>query len=156
MSDVKKPRLVRRLPLIGWRETVRLPLLGVGPLTAKIDTGARTAALHAEEIAIEGRGSRKFVRFLVPVQGRVHACETPLAGHRLVKNSGGGSELRPVILTDIAIGKSRFAAEVTLTDRTDMGVPMLLGRSTIRGRYLVHPGRAFIESKPKAARPRTA
>jgi hypothetical protein len=132
-------------PLIGWRERVRLPLLGLGPLIAKIDTGARTAALHAEDITVRGRR----VRF--NVHGK--PCEAALHGKRRVKNTSGLSETRAVILTEIKIGKTVFSAEVTLTDRTDMGVPMLLGRATIRGRYLVHPGKSFIISRKKAAAP---
>jgi hypothetical protein len=130
-------------PLIGWRERIRLPGLGLGPLTAKVDTGARSAALHAEDIRIRGR----HVTF--SVHGK--PCEAKLHGKRRVKNSSGLSETRAVIETEIKIGKSLFTAEVTLTDRTDMGVPMLLGRATIRGRYLVHPGRSFIITKIKRA-----
>ena len=129
--------------LIGWRERVRLPVLGLGPLIAKIDTGARTAALHAEAIVVRGK------RVSFTVHGK--ACEAALLGKRRVKNTSGLSETRAVIMTEIRIGTALFAAEVTLTDRTDMGVPMLLGRATIRGRYLVHPGKSFIISKKKTA-----
>jgi hypothetical protein len=139
----KKPL---KTPLIGWRERVRLPLLGLGPMTAKIDTGARTAALHAEKIRIKGK------QVFFSVHGK--PCEAKLHGKRAVKNTSGLSETRAVIETEIKIGKSVFAAEVTLTDRTDMGVPMLLGRATIRGRYLVHPGRSFIVTKQKTAAPK--
>ena len=57
--------------------------------------------------------------------------------------------MRAVVETDIAIGLSKFTAEITLTDRTDMGVPMLLGRATIRGKFIVHPGRSFLISRIK-------
>ena len=124
------------LPLIGWRESVHLPGLRAGELIAKIDTGARTAALHADDIAVSGR------RVTFRLGSRWH--ELPLKGQRRVKNSSGGAETRAVIETEIKIGAYRFAAEISLTDRTDMGVPMLIGRATIRGRFLVHPGRAFI------------
>jgi hypothetical protein len=133
------------LPLIGWRERVHLPKLGLGPLIAKIDTGARSAALHAEDIIIRG----SHVRFAIPNNGRKHHYELPIKGQRRVKSTSGHSEIRAVVETDIAIGLSKFTAEITLTDRADMGVPMLLGRATIRGRFIVHPGRSFLISRTK-------
>jgi hypothetical protein len=145
------PRLKSKLhpatppALIGWREQVHLPKLGVGPIIAKIDTGARSAALHAEDIHVQGHR----VRFLVPVNGRNHHCELPVHGRRRIRSSSGHSEVRIVVETDIAIGKQSFTAEITLTDRTDMGVPMLLGRAAMRGRFLVHPGRSFLISHKK-------
>jgi hypothetical protein len=144
-----KPTFDTPLPLIGWRERVRLPEFGIGPLTAKIDTGARTAALHAENIHIEGHGTHRRVKFLVPVNGHAHHCELPLRGERRVRSTSGHRETRAVIETTILIGKTRIAAEVTLTDRADMGVPMLLGRATVRGHFLVHPGRSFLMSQKK-------
>lgn len=132
-------------PLIGWRERVGLPRLGIAPFVAKIDTGARSAALHAENIEVTGQ----HVRFDVPLHGRVHECTLPVKGMRRVRSTSGHTELRVVVETDIMIGEGSFPAEVTLTNRTDMGVPMLLGRASVRGRYIVHPGRSFIASKIK-------
>ena len=133
------------LPLIGWRERVHLPKLGLGPLIAKVDTGARSAALHAEDIIVRG----SHVRFAIPTNGRKHHYELPIKGQRRVKSTSGHSEMRAVVETDIAIGTTKFTAEITLTDRTDMGVPMLLGRATIRGKFIVHPGRSFLISRTK-------
>ena len=136
-----------RLPptLIGWREKVSLPEIGIGPLVAKIDTGARSAALHATDIVLHGHR----VNFTVPVKGRNHYCSLPLRGHRRVKSTSGHSQTRAVIETDVKIGATRFQIEITLTDRTDMGVPMLLGRASIRGRFVVHPGKSHIISAKK-------
>ena len=145
------PRLKSKLhpaaapALIGWREQVHLPRLGVGPIDAKIDTGARSAALHAEDIHVQGHR----VRFLIPVNGRNYHCELPVHGRRRIRSSSGHSEMRIVIETDLAIGNQKFLIEITLTDRTDMGVPMLLGRAAIRGKFLVHPGRSFLISRKK-------
>lgn len=139
-----KPK-ARTLPIIGWREYVSLPGLGVGPLTAKIDTGARSAALHAENITNFG----SFVRFAIPVAGRPQVCELPLKGSRRVKSTSGHSQHRVVVETEVRIGDHTYATEITLTDRTDMGVPMLLGRLFLRGRFLVHAGRSFIISKQR-------
>jgi hypothetical protein len=142
MATVKIKRRAP-LPLIGWKERVSLPRLDLGPLVAKVDTGARSAALHAENITVTGRK----VRFDVPLYGHVHRCELPMKGVRRVRASSGHAELRIVVETEVEIGEARFPVEITLTDRTDMGVPMLLGRASVRGRYLVHPGRSFIACK---------
>ncbi|MGH6906712.1 MAG: ATP-dependent zinc protease family protein [Aestuariivirga sp.] len=131
--------------LIGWRERVRLPAIGIGPIVAKIDTGARSAALHAEDIRVAGTR----VSFRVSVNGRDHHCTMRIVGRRRVKNSSGYSEARLVVETDVEIGDHTFTTEITLTDRTDMGVPMLLGRASIRSRFAVHPGRSFIISRKK-------
>ena len=72
-----------------------------------------------------------------------------LAGHRRVKSTSGHSEARAVIETDVVVGEHRFAIEITLTNRTDMGVPMLLGRSSIKGRFAVHPGKSYILSRKR-------
>ncbi len=142
-----KPRLDPHSPplLIGWRERIRLPAIGIGPIIAKIDTGARSAALHAEDIEIHGHR----VRFRVPINGRNHHCDLPLRGERRVKSTSGHSQTRVVVETEVEIGPHRFAVEITLTDRTDMGVPMLLGRASVRSRFVVHPGRSFIISRKK-------
>jgi hypothetical protein len=132
-------------PLIGWREDVRLPELDVGILVAKVDTGARSAALHAENIVIKGNR----VSFTMELGGRRQRLDAPLAGAKRVKSSNGHSEIRAVIETTIEVGHYSFDAEVTLTDRADMGVPMLLGRSSIKGRFIVHPGRSFLISRSK-------
>ena len=132
-------------PLIGWREDVSLPEFGGGVLVAKIDTGARNAALHAEDILIKG----KRVSFALDLGAKRHKLEAPLAGVKRVKSSNGYSELRPIVEIMIQIGNHRFLVETTLTDRTDMGVPMLLGRNSIKGKFVVHPGRSFLISRAK-------
>jgi hypothetical protein len=151
-DSVVKTRKRKKLPkaIAGWREYVGLPALGIGPLVAKLDTGARSAALHAENIHIYQKDGHYRIRFDVPVAahgGRVKTCDLRLSAERRVKNTGGGSELRKVVETDVKLGGRVWQAQITLTDRTDMGVPMLLGRSTIRGKFLVHPGRSFVLSK---------
>jgi hypothetical protein len=136
--SVTRP-LLYPLPLIGWKEHVSFPRLKLGPVVAKIDTGARTAALHADSFEMTGRR----VRFTI---GHKHFA-APLAGQKIVKSSNGISELRPVIRATLQLGSRLFKAEVTLTRRADMGVPLLLGRSTISGKYLVHPSRTFLLSR---------
>ena len=89
------------------------------------------------------------MRCAIPNNGRKHHYELPIKGQRRVKSTSGHSEMRAVVETDIAIGATRFTVEITLTDRADMGVPMLLGRATIRGKFIVHPGSAFLISRTK-------
>ena len=128
------------LPLIGWREDVHLPEFSSAALVAKIDTGARTAALHADAIEIMG----KRVQFTLDVNGKTKRCSASLIGTRRIKSSNGMSELRPIISTLVELGLHQFETEITLTNRTDMGVPMLLGRNAMKGRFLVNPGRSFL------------
>jgi hypothetical protein len=147
-------------PTIGWREYVRLPDLGIGPLIAKVDTGARTAALHAVNVQIlsaggavgaGGDGDGRSVQFdavIDEVSQSVRRCMLPLHGIKRVKNSSGATEERCVVETEIEIGASRWNVLVTLTDRGDMGVPMLIGRSAIKGRFIVDPGQSFLLGPP--------
>jgi hypothetical protein len=151
-SKVSRPRDAkpRSRVVAGWREYVVLPALGIGPLVAKLDTGARTAALHAENISIYEKDGHYRIRFDVPVDSRsrrVKTCDLVLSDERRVKNTGGRSELRQVVETDVDLGGTIWQAQITLTNRTDMGVPMLLGRNTIKERFVVHPGRSFVLSK---------
>jgi hypothetical protein len=153
-TDNDRPRQgARPAPaLAGWREFVHLPELGIGPLRAKLDTGARSAALHAENMTVYVKNNQHRIRFDVPSGGgsrRVKRCDLALADPRRVKNTGGRSELRHVIETQIRLGKSVWVTHITLTDRTDMGVPMLLGRTTIKNRFLIHPGRSFMLTRPR-------
>lgn len=128
------------LPQAGWKEHVRLPKLKLGPIVAKLDTGARSAALHADEIHVNG----KRVTFVIVDEGRRRTYKAPLVGLKRVKSSNGISELRATIRATLEIGKALFKTEITLTDRTDMDVPMLLGRNTLKGRFLVNPARTFL------------
>jgi hypothetical protein len=146
------------VPVIGWREWVALPDLGIHAIKAKVDTGARTSALHAINIEYVQKAGATWVRFEVhPLQRDaktiVHA-EAPLLEKRHVMNSGGKRTLRPVIETAVEICGRRHAAEITLISRDEMGFRMLLGRQAIRGHFLVHPGRSYrggrlLRKKPK-------
>ena len=135
--------------LIGWREYASLPSLGVGPVIAKIDTGARTAALHAENIDIHSEPNQRWVRFDAVVDEARHVtrrCAVPLHSVKRVKSTSGLAEERYVIETDLELAGGRWPVLITLADRGDMGMPMLIGRSAIKGRFIVHPGRSFLLS----------
>ena len=145
--------------VLGWREWVSLPELGIKRIKAKVDTGARTSALHAFDVSLDETSNAKIVKFSIhPRQhdlDTVIACQAPLLEEREVRDSGGHSELRYVIQTQIAIGDSVHTAEVTLTNRDTMGFRMLIGRTAMKGHYLVDPGRSYLMSKrAKKAKPR--
>lgn len=135
--------------VVGWREWVHLPdLLGEGWVKAKVDTGARTSAIHAWDVAPFERDGRTWVRFqLHPRQhddAHVVAAEAPLVEEREVRSSNGEVELRPVIETAVARQGRRHVIELTLTNRDQMGFRMLLGRSGIAGWALVDPGTSYL------------
>ncbi|MCK0767994.1 ATP-dependent zinc protease [Chromohalobacter japonicus] len=135
--------------VIGRREMVTLPELGL-TLCAKIDTGARTSALHAENIETFERQEHLWVRFITRSGGPdapVHTLELPLYDHRKVKNSNGFEQWRYVIRTQMQLGGLDYPIELTLTDRRSMRHPMLLGRRALR-RLLVAPGAAFLHGEP--------
>jgi len=138
-------------PIIGWREWVGLPDLGVESIKAKVDTGARTSSLHAfdvEEIEIAGV---IHVRFLIhPEQKFSHPtirAELPLLAYRRVRDSGGKVEIRPVVKTPVQLLGYQWPIELTLTRRDSMGFRMLLGRQAIRSKFAVDPGKSFLGGK---------
>lgn len=129
-------------PLVmGWREWIELPQLGIRRIKAKVDTGARSSSLHAENIELFQLRGDIGVRFVVvPLQrSRLHpvACQARLYDERYVKSSNGTRELRPVIRTAIQWAGHTWEVDVTLTSRDLMGFRMLLGREAIRRRCLV-------------------
>ena len=143
---------IRSKPSIGWREWVVLPALAAAPMKAKIDTGARTSALHAFDLSVESRDGEPWARFEIhPVQrsaeGRTQVTH-PVAGFRQVRSSTGHAERRPMIRTRIEIGALAYEIDITLTGRDEMGFRMLLGRQAVRRRFLVDPGRSFLLAPP--------
>lgn len=135
-------------PIIGWREWVALPQLGVDTIKAKIDTGARTSALHAWNIVPFDRDGETWVRFFLhPIQrNNTHAiaCEAPVIDRRAVRNTGGKAERRYVIRTGVTLGNVSWPIEVTLTNRDKMGFRLLLGRSAVKNRFLINAGRSYL------------
>ena len=148
MKKVNKK--AQELAIIGWRETLALPDLGIKSIKAKIDTGARTSALHAFDCQEIAQNNRKIIRFAVhPIQRdnkQTILAEAELLEYRKITNSGGKAQVRPVILSTVILGKHQWQVELTLTNRDVMGFRMLLGRQAVRDRFLVDPRRSFLQS----------
>jgi len=144
-------------PVIGWREWVSLPELGVRRIKAKIDTGARSSSLHAFDVETFRRRGKTWVRFRVhPLQRTAHktvTAEAEVVARRRVKASSGHATLRPAIVTEVELLGRRWPIELTLANRDAMSFRMLLGREATRGRFMVDPGRSYYGGKPvRAAR----
>lgn len=137
--------------IIGWRERVGLPEIGLNVLPAKIDTGARTSALHASHVREFQRDGRTWLRFHIPHASgvRAHDCEAPMTGRRGVRNTSGIGEDRYLIETLLVLGRRRWRIEVSLADRAEMTMPLILGRTAIRRhRLAVDPGRSYLWGAP--------
>ena len=136
------------LPVIGWRELVQLPDLGLRHLPAKIDTGARTSSIHAEVLEEFERDGERFVRFSVdfPEPRLKQVCEAVHVDIRGVTSSNGETQRRYVIKTPLRIGDTAFRAEISLADRSDMKFPMLIGRSSLRRRFVVDSGHSWLQT----------
>lgn len=137
--------------LLGWREWVRLGSLGLPPIKAKIDTGARTSALHAFKLEPFLRNGRQWIRFSIhPRQHNpwlVCTCEAPVIDRRRVTDSGGHRQMRYVIESDITLGGETWSIELTLVSRETMRFRLLLGRTALNGRFLVDPALGYCIGK---------
>lgn len=134
--------------VIGWREWAVLPALGIAAVKAKVDTGARTSALHAFMLESFRAGGRERVRFGIhPLQKRSRPelfCEADVLDRRIVSDSGGHREERYVIETPLRLGDNEWSIELTLTNRDTMLFRMLLGRTAMKGRFLVDPAQSYL------------
>jgi len=136
-----------RCDVIGWREFVALPDCGVSLIKAKVDTGARTSALHAFRLEEFIEGETLWARFEIhPEQRSSRNALTviaPIIEHRRIRSSNGTVQNRPVIRTTLdALGR-QFMIDLTLTNRDEMGFRMLIGRAALRRRFLVDPSRSY-------------
>lgn len=141
--------------IVGLREWVDLPQLGIIGLRAKIDTGASTSSLHASDIQPFERDGQPWVRFTAYLGTQVqrrHRCEAPLVSLKTIKSSNGHSQSRYVISTRLTLGWHSWPIELTLACRKTMRYRMLLGcKALVDGRLLVDPARSYVQNKPLLA-----
>ena len=139
-------------PMLGWREWVALPEFGIAQIKAKIDTGARSSALHAETLEPYRKGGENWLMFTVqPKQKQgdlLIECHAPIKDRRLVSDSGGHKQRRYVIETQLLFGQHLIQAEITLTNRDSMRFRMLLGRTAMNGHFIIDPNGSYLQGKP--------
>lgn len=140
-----KRRDPAELTVLGWREWLSLPELGVARIKAKVDSGARSSALHTHSLEPVGTSRVRFA--LRPLQNstRLQWCEAELLDWRWVTDSGGHRELRPFIRTEVVLGAMRWPVEVSLTARDTMRFRMLLGRTALAGRFMIDPQASYLQ-----------
>ncbi len=138
--------------IIGWKEWLSLPELGIHFIKAKIDTGARTSALHASSITIKFERGQRIACFTIkPLPNRadiIISCEAPVIDERIVSDSSGKREKRFVIRSQLQIGGREWPIEITLANREKMSVKMLLGRSAMKF-LMVDPTKVYLLGRPK-------
>jgi hypothetical protein len=143
-----------QLLTLGWREWVALPDLGLPAIKVKVDSGARTSALHAFYTEKYQLDSVDMVKFLIhPIQKNYDfhvECHAPIIDFREVIDSGGHKEMRYVIETSIVIGTISWPIELNLTNRDTMRFRMLLGRRAIEARAVIEPGASYLNGKLRA------
>lgn len=143
----RKPKI-----MIGWQEWCALPALGLPAIKVKVDTGAKTSALHAYDIQPFTKDKQEYVRFKIhPLQSNDALeilCEAPLADYRFVTSSNGRREKRYVIRTPLELADKTVQVEITLTARHNMAFRMLLGREAMRtAKLTVDPAKSFLQGK---------
>lgn len=140
----------RRCEMVGWREWMSLPELGVPAVKAKIDTGARTSALHVAELKIVEYDGRPWGCFILhPLRKRPElalSCRAEVIDRRVVSDSGGHRERRYVIRTPVRLGDREWPIELTLTNRENMLFRMLLGRTAMNG-LIVDPRQSYLHGR---------
>ncbi len=141
--------------LVGWREWVSLPELGVPWIKAKLDTGARTSAIHAFDAEEFTQDDDLWVRYTVqPWQGSLEdplKVESRVIDRREVRSSSGHSEERLVVPMQITLAQQTITVEMTLSRRDEMGFRLLLGREALRQGFAVDPARSYVAGRPKVA-----
>jgi hypothetical protein len=138
----------RREPIsIGWRERVSFPDFGVIGVKAKVDSGAQTSSIHAFRPRFSQRDDGEWVSFEIHPRRRSRKdairVNAKVLTHRWIRSSNGKRELRPVIETTMSLGGETFKAEMTLANRHLMAYRMILGRSAMRGRFTIDPGKSY-------------
>ena len=142
------------MAVIGWREWIGLPMLGIDRIKAKIDSGARTSTLHAFDVQTFSDKGSPHVSFAVHPRQRHREpaveCVAEIRDQRMIRSSSGDQQQRYVIETEACMGEFRWSIELTLANRDLMGFRMLLGREAIRRRFLLDPNRSFLAGRSHA------
>lgn len=150
------------LPVLGWKEVAILPEWGIDKLRVKLDTGAKTSALHVENLSTQQHGEHvgrglPIATFDIPLtrldDGPRVTVQTPVIGYRSVRDTRARPERRPVVRTRLRCGAIDAVVEVTLTDRSGMLFRMILGRRALKGRVLVDSSRVFTTRRAHADSP---
>lgn len=140
---------------VGWREWVGLPDWGVDAIKAKIDTGARTSALHAFDLEFFDRDDAEWVRFGVHPWQKSDSdpvvVEAVRLDDRTITSSSGTRSERPVVMTSMLLAGRQIEAEITLTRRDEMGFRMLVGREALAKGFVVDPAASYLGGKPRRA-----
>jgi hypothetical protein len=141
----------KSLEIIGWREVLSIPALGIQEIKVKIDTGARTSSLHVTNLKVIEEGSQKFVEYIVhPRQSSSNPKiknKSKVIEFRNIKSSNGANSNRPVIKVEVDFGKIKKEIEITLVNRDLMGFRMLLGRTALKSNFLVDSSKSFLLKK---------
>ena len=141
-KKIKKPTID-----IGWREWISLVDFKDFYLKAKIDTGATISALHATHIKEFDSKSGKYVKFRLYQSKSYKMIKKPVVGYKMIKNSFGKKQLRPLINISIKIGNNTIDTIITLTTRSRMTYPVLIGRSALDNNYRINPSKSFLTGK---------
>jgi hypothetical protein len=133
-------------PVLGWREWLALPDLGIHAIRAKLDTGARSSALHVDTLETFQSNGREWVRFSVATgsaDDKLVVVESTVHDRRPVTDSGGHVNERIFLRTRLMLAGQEYPVEINLTSRRNMLFPMLLGRTALSRHFVVDPARSF-------------
>jgi len=137
--------------LVGWREWCALPALNLPAIKAKLDTGAKTSALHAYDIERYRKRNKELVKFCIhPIQGNrqiVVCSQSEIIDQRTITSSNGHREHRYVILENVQLGHMTWPIELTLSNRDPLKFRMLLGRDALKHRVIINPARSFCQGR---------
>ena len=144
LMNNKKKNIKTSLTPLGWREWVFLPSYNYFKLKAKIDTGARTSAIHATNIQIYQKDSSEMVKFQIYQSQSFLDIDTELISYKKIKSSFGQTEIRPTVHMKIQIGAEIWLTEITLAQRAKLTYPMLIGRNSLNKKHIIHSHKSYL------------
>ena len=144
LTNNRKKNAKNSLTPLGWREWVFLPSYNDFKLKAKIDTGARTSAIHATNIQIYRKNGSEMVKFKIYQSNSFLDVDTELISYKKIKSSFGQTETRPTVYMKIQIGAEIWLTEITLAQRAKLTYPMLIGRNSLNKRHIIHSHRSYL------------